>query len=276
MLHWPGGFAGYARGITLSDSVIHRFFIGFASILGSSPNVGDLSPKRHHGDRHPVRTGTPRRGVARANRRDDRAERFRRRSRAADLLITASWSSAAAAVALFLAGGEASDFGPPGATVTSLGIVAGLIGTDLVLVMLVLAARIPLIDRAVGLDQAVALHRTLGKPALYLLLAHAALLITGYGLTEGINPIAEVIGMFALPDLPLAFLGLGLLIGVVVTSLVAVRRRMRYEFWFVIHLLSYAAVLVAVPHQLSAGLIVDEAKAAGLPSHQIHAERFDW
>ncbi|WKK70410.1 hypothetical protein Q0F99_11005 [Rathayibacter oskolensis] len=36
------------------------------------------------------------------------------------------------------------------------------------------------------------------------------------------------------------------------------RRRFAYEAWHAIHLLSYAAVLVAVPHQLSAGQVLAE------------------
>jgi predicted ferric reductase len=59
--------------------------------------------------------------------------------------------------------------------------------------------------------------------------------------------------MLAVPDMPLAFIGLGLLIAVVVTSLVAVRRKFSYEAWHVVHLLSYFAVAFALPHQLSVG-----------------------
>lgn len=182
-----------------------------------------------------------------------RRERFRRRMRAADLLTSLAVTSAAAAVALFLAYGGAGDFGTVGGVVTSLGIVAGLIGTDLILMMLILAARIPLIDRVFGHDRAMATHRTLGKPAIYLILGHAILLIVGYGISDGLNPIAETVSLWNTPDMPLAFIGTGLLLAVVVTSLVAVRRKFKYEFWYVIHLLSYAAVLTALPHQLSVG-----------------------
>ncbi|HEY2642865.1 MAG TPA: ferredoxin reductase family protein [Galbitalea sp.] len=182
-----------------------------------------------------------------------RREQFRRRMRAADLLTTVAVTSAAAAVALYLAYGGAGDFTTVGGFVTSLGIVAGLIGTDFILMMLVLAARIPVIDRVFGHDRAMATHRLLGKPAIYLILAHTALLILGYGISSGVNPIAETVSMWNIPDMPLAFIGLGLLLVVVVTSLVAVRRKFKYEFWHVLHLLSYAAVLTALPHQLSVG-----------------------
>ena len=182
-----------------------------------------------------------------------RRERFRRRMRAADLLSAAAVTSAAAAVALYLGYGGAGHLTTVGGVVTGVGIIAGLIGTDLILMMLVLAARIPLIDHVFGHDRAMATHRSLGKPAVYLILAHAVLLIIGYGITAGLNPIAETISMWNTPDMPLAFLGLGLLLTVVVTSLVAVRRKFKYEFWYVIHLLSYAAVLTALPHELSVG-----------------------
>ncbi len=175
-----------------------------------------------------------------------------------DFLVTLMWASGAAAAALFLASGGAAKFGTIAGAVTSLGIVAGLVGTNFVLVMLVLAARIPLLDRTIGHDRAVALHRRLGKPALYLLLGHAGLLLIGYGLTEGLNPVAEIGSIWAIGDMPLAFIGLGLMVLVVVTSLIAVRRKLSYEVWHVIHLLSYLSVAVAIPHQLSVGGVLAE------------------
>ncbi|MEO8260983.1 MAG: ferredoxin reductase family protein [Pseudolysinimonas sp.] len=185
--------------------------------------------------------------------RIDRRRQYARRARMSDLLVTALWMSGAAAVALYLAYGGMSDWTSPAGIVTGLGIVAGLIGSDFVLVMLVLAARVPVIDRTIGHDRAVATHRRLGKPALYLLLAHGILLLIGYGMSTGIDPIAEIGPMLALPDMLLAVIGMALLIAVVVTSLVAVRRRFSYEGWHLVHLLSYVAVAFAIPHQFSVG-----------------------
>jgi len=157
--------------------------------------------------------------------------------------------------------GGMTQFGTLDGMLTGLGIIAGLIGTDFILVMLVLAARIPSIDRAIGHDRAIAVHRSLGKPALYLLLGHGILLLIGYGLSAGIDPIAEIAPMLALPDMPLAFIGMGLLIAVVITSLVAVRRKFSYEGWHLVHLLSYVAVAFAIPHQLSLGGVLAEGTA---------------
>ncbi|CAN5399383.1 ferric reductase-like transmembrane domain-containing protein [soil metagenome] len=183
----------------------------------------------------------------------DRRRAYRRRRLVADLLVVALWASGAMAAALFLVTGGAKDLGSVAEAITSVGILAGLVGTDFILVMMVLAARIPLIDRTVGHDRAIAVHRSLGKPALYLLLAHGLLLLVGYGMSSNLSAIAEIGPMLSIPDLPLAFIGLGLLIVVVVTSVVAVRRRFSYEAWHLVHLLSYVAVLFALPHQLSVG-----------------------
>ncbi|MFH5878964.1 ferric reductase-like transmembrane domain-containing protein [Arthrobacter sp. NA-172] len=125
---------------------------------------------------------------------------------------------------------------------------------DLVFLMLLLAARLPFVDGAVGHDRALEFHRKLGKPALYLLLAHGLLVATGYGMAEGLNPVSEAVSLWVLvPDMWLAFVSMALFIAVVVTSLVAVRRRFPYEFWYFVHLLTYLAVATALPHQFSVG-----------------------
>ncbi|MDR6906757.1 putative ferric reductase [Agromyces sp. 3263] len=195
------------------------------------------------------------RGLERGSR-DVAAPEQRRASRRlwrVDLLQAAAVATVAVAVALFLADGGAMAIGDPGGALTALGIVAGLVATDLVLVMLVLAARVPLIERAVGQDAAMGLHRRLGKPVLVLLLAHTVLLVAGYAVADGSGLIGEVVSLWNTPDIPLAVLGLGLFVAIVVTSLVAVRRRFRYEVWHGIHLLVYGAVLAALPHQFSLG-----------------------
>jgi predicted ferric reductase len=186
--------------------------------------------------------------------------RRRRRLRRADLLGVAVWASAAIAVGLYFSSGLL-DLGTPGAALTSLGIVAGLIASDLVLVMLVLAARIPALDRTIGHDAAMALHRRLGKPSFYLLLAHAALLTLGYAAADRVDVATETAQLLSSADMPLAYLALGGFAAVVVTSLVVVHRKLPYEAWHVIHLLSYAAVLGALPHQLSQGGVLAEGTA---------------
>jgi len=191
------------------------------------------------------------------------SSRYRGRLRRGDLLETIMYFSIAIVLALFLADGGAIYFLDIKEVATGLGIVAGLIGTDLLLIMLILAARIPILDRTFGHDKVIALHRKLGKPVLYLILGHMVLLLIGYGISSGNNIIAEAIDMIVnLPDMGWAFIATGLMILVVVTSLVIVRRKLAYQFWYAVHLLSYAAVLLALPHQFTNGQLFGEGKMA--------------
>lgn len=186
----------------------------------------------------------------------DRDRSSRRRERAAVALTAACWISVIVTVMLFLASGRPAQVADLATAVTAGGIVTGLIGTDLLLVMLVLAARVPWVDRTFGQDAAIRLHRRLGKPAVYLILGHGALIIVGYSLRDGLSLWHQTLSLFSGADMLLAWLGTCLLVVVVVTSLVVVRRRLAHEVWHAIHLVSYAAVLVAVPHQLSAGQVL--------------------
>lgn len=184
---------------------------------------------------------------------------YKARLRRGDLLETVVYFSVAVVLALFLADGGATYFLNIKEIATGLGIVTGLVGSDLMLIMLLLAARIPVIDRTFGHDKAIAVHRKLGKPVLYLILAHMLLLMIGYGIAQGLNPVAEAIDMIVnQQDMSIAFIATGLLILVVVTSLVIVRKKLSYEFWYIVHLLSYGAILLALPHQFTQGMMFAE------------------
>ena len=180
------------------------------------------------------------------------------RERNADLLVGAFWTSVSASVALWIAAGGLRRVPDAGGVVLAVGIVSGLVATDLLLVMLVLAARVPFIDRAVGQDSAIAFHRRLGKPALALLLAHLVCVVTGYALIEPANPVAEAIRLATeSTDLAAAYAAFAAIVLVVVTSVVRViRARFPYEAWHLIHLLAYAGVLLAVPHELTDGAVL--------------------
>ncbi|MET3720041.1 MULTISPECIES: ferric reductase-like transmembrane domain-containing protein [unclassified Arthrobacter] len=182
------------------------------------------------------------------------ARQHRQRMRRADLLTVIVWASVATALALWLADGGLRAVNSLASFFTAAGIVAGLAGMDLVLLMLLLVARIPFIDRTVGHDRALEFHRKLGKPSLYLLLAHGLLLAVGYGMAERLDPVSEAGALWTLvPDMWLAFVSMALFLAVVVTSSVAVRRLFPYEFWYVVHLLTYAAVGTSLPHHFSVG-----------------------
>lgn len=189
----------------------------------------------------------------------ERRRRARRRAVAAGALRAVFWLSVAMTVVLFLLWGGPAKIDDVGTALTAAGIMAGLLGTDLVLVMVFLAARVPFVDRIIGHDVALAYHRRLGEPALYLILAHFVLLTVGRSAGNGFDVVAETMTLLRSPDdVLLAYLGLGVFVVVVVSSAVAaVRRWFSHEVWFAVHTLSYLGIVFALPHQSIDGAVLD-------------------
>ena len=67
----------------------------------------------------------------------------------------------------------------PGGWFTAVGVVSALVGTYLCMVLLVLAARVPLLERRIGQDRLIAYHRLLGPWAVTLIAIHVVTIIVG-------------------------------------------------------------------------------------------------
>jgi predicted ferric reductase len=178
----------------------------------------------------------------------------RRRRLAGWGLALLALANAAVVVGLWVAAGGIGDIHDTASLLTSLGRVAGLLGAYLVLVELLLLARLPVLDRLVGFDRLVAWHRVNGAACVTLLLSHAALITVGYTLGDRISLPAQVERLITgYPGVITATAGLAILMGVVVTSVAAVRRRLRYETWHFVHLYAYLGIALAFSHQLATG-----------------------
>ncbi|MFI7214972.1 ferric reductase-like transmembrane domain-containing protein [Micromonospora maritima] len=137
---------------------------------------------------------------------------------------------------------------------TSLGRLAGLVSADLMLIQVVLMARVPLLERRFGQDRIARWHRLAGFTSFHLLLAHVLLTVLGYAGTARRGVLAETGDLvLTYPGMLLATAALALLALVVVTSVRAARRRLRYESWHLLHLYAYLGVALALPHQLWTG-----------------------
>lgn len=186
-----------------------------------------------------------------------------RRIRTAEALTSAMWISISLVVALFLADRGIAEMTQTQAGLwTGIGQITGLVGTNLLLIQLILASRMPWIDRSVGHDKAMELHKKLGKPVLILIAFHALALTIGYALSDKLNFIAEIFNTLSLPDMLFAWAGFGLLLVIVISSLVIVRRKLDYDVWFIIHLLAYLAVVASIPHQFQVGEMFAEGTKA--------------
>jgi predicted ferric reductase len=194
------------------------------------------------------------------------------RSRGVRRLATASllWAfvlgNAAAIVWLWVHGGNVTDVHSSGELLTSLARITGLLAAYAALLQILLLARLPWVERLVGFDRLTVWHRWNGHACLELVLAHVVLSIWGYALMDKISLPAEISTMLGggiYPGMITATVGTALLIAVVVSSIVVVRRRLRYEAWYAVHLMAYAAVALAWFHQIPTGneLVLDQVAA---------------
>ena len=141
------------------------------------------------------------------------------------------------------AGGGLGDLTGWATALLSTGRLTGLIASDLLLVQVLLMARIPVVERAVGQDRLAAWHRWTGFTSFTTMLAHVGLITWGYAAGD----LGAVPGTFwnltvTYPGMLLALAGTLCLIMVVVTSVRAARARLRYESWHLLHLYAYLGV----------------------------------
>jgi predicted ferric reductase len=134
------------------------------------------------------------------------------------------------------------------------GRITGLLGGYLLLVEVALMARIPWLERRIGSDWLVRVHRWLGTYLITTLVAHAGLLVGGLALLDRV-PVGLEASTVVLtyPDVLTATVALGLLIFIGTLSARAMRRRLKYESWHFAHLYAYLAVALAFAHQIVIG-----------------------
>lgn len=141
-----------------------------------------------------------------------------------------------------------------GGPLTFAGQLAGLSGTYLMLLMLLLVARLPVIERSLGHDRLVRWHRLLGQWPIYLITLHIVLITAGYAeadRTGVVHQFSQLVESY--PDVLAALVAFGLIVVAAVLSIRQVRRAMRYETWWSIHLYMYLALVLAYSHQIANG-----------------------
>jgi DMSO/TMAO reductase YedYZ heme-binding membrane subunit len=173
----------------------------------------------------------------------------------ADVAAAGAGLSLVAVVALWVSNrGLQQLFGGGPDAVSAVGRLTGLVAADLLLLQVLLMARVPLVERAFGQDRLARWHRWTGFTSLHLIVAHIALITLGYAAALPTGVVAELWDMIvSYPGMLLATAGTLLLVMVVVTSVRAARRRLRYESWHLLHLYAYLGVGLALPHQLWTG-----------------------
>ncbi|AEM85280.1 ferredoxin reductase family protein [Streptomyces violaceusniger] len=162
------------------------------------------------------------------------------------------WGGAAAVLALWWSD-TPSVVGPVG-WLTGAGRITGLLAGYACASLLLLMARVPLLDRAVGTDRLARWHAMGGRYTISLACAHVLLIIWGYSLESHTGVVGQTATLVLhYPDLLKGTIGFLLFLLTAIVSARAVRRRMPYETWHFLHFATYLAVFLAFGHQLSDG-----------------------
>ncbi len=142
----------------------------------------------------------------------------------------------------------------PAALILATGRLDGLTGAYLIMLDVITMARVPILEQTLGRQLQAKIHKWLGYGVFGLIILHVSLITTGYALAEQRGLVDQFLWLYQnYPDVNLAVLAVILLITIVVLSVWFVRRLVKYETWFFVHLLSYLMILLAFGHQLKNG-----------------------
>jgi predicted ferric reductase len=159
-----------------------------------------------------------------------------------------------ATIALVITGETRGSLAAPGGWLIAGGRLTGFTGAYLMLIMVVLIARLPWLERAVGQDRLIRWHRRIGPWPLVLIALHVALITLGYAQLAKVGALRQLWDFLTTyPDLLAAAAAFGLLIMAGVTSIRIARRHLKYETWWIVHLYTYLALALAFGHQIVTG-----------------------
>jgi predicted ferric reductase len=140
----------------------------------------------------------------------------------------------------------------------NIGRITALLSGYLALVEVLLLARLPFVERAVGFDRLTNWHRWNGFAVLWLVLAHVVFSVWGFARedfppTSWTNEYWLMMTNGFYPGIIIATIGTVLVIAVAVTSLAIARRKLNYEVWYAIHFTAYAGIALAWYHEIPVG-----------------------
>lgn len=126
----------------------------------------------------------------------------------------------------------------------------GLHAALLMLFQLLLVARLPWLDRRIGMDRLTVWHRWVGFSLIWTVLTHATLVVLGYATLDDASMGKTFVALSGVPASLLGMLAAAVMVVIAVTSTRSLRRRLRYEVWHGLHLLLYVALGLSFVHQL--------------------------
>ncbi|GID29573.1 ferredoxin reductase family protein [Paractinoplanes brasiliensis] len=138
-------------------------------------------------------------------------------------------------------------------TLVQIGRVFGMHLAFALALQLLLIARLPFLDRRIGMDKLTTWHRWTGFTIFWLVLLHPTFVMLGYARLENASFLSRIPALGKQMPVLLGMIAAGLIGVIAVTSIRAARRRFSYEVWHTIHLLVYTVIVLGVIHQVYEG-----------------------
>lgn len=135
----------------------------------------------------------------------------------------------------------------------ALGRITALLGTYLILIQLLLIGKITWIEDSFGQDKLSRIHHLNGIIAFILISLHGYFLTLAYGIYKNISFLSQFMQFLGNDEIAGGIIGLAILLIVILTSILLSKLNAKYETWYILHLLSYLAILLAFSHQLERG-----------------------
>jgi len=138
----------------------------------------------------------------------------------------------------------------------STSVLLAMTGTYLCLIMMLLASRMPWLEREMGHDKMVLLHRKVAPVAITLIAFHILLTTIAHASQFRITLKQQFLDFIdSYPWMIQAVIAASLMLLLSLISYRKIRKAMRYEVWWALHLLFYVAVILAFGHQIYSGSI---------------------
>ena len=136
----------------------------------------------------------------------------------------------------------------------AIGRITGLLGEFCLALMLLFIGRVGFLEPLFGHDQLNKWHRYLGYGVSLFLLGHPIFLVAGYSVRNNYSWSQQFLSFInEWDDVFPALVALVLLVVVILFSIPAIKRLIKYEQWHGLHLLTYVAFIIAIGHQTSYG-----------------------
>ncbi|MDJ0459713.1 ferredoxin reductase family protein [Arthrobacter sp. NQ7] len=172
------------------------------------------------------------------------------------------WLTTAGAIAVTLLAGVSAPR-PLRLNLPLLAHASGLLAGYGVTVMVALMSRAPALERGVGADRLARWHAKGGRAIVCLILIHGVAATAAWAMARGTSVWVATVDVLTMPGLIAATVGTLIFLAIGAISAQSARRRLSYETWHVLHLLTYLAIALSFSHELAG------PDLAGLPLVQV-------